>query len=177
MNLNENIRLLRKKVKLTQEKLAELISCSIDTLQRWENGTREPRASDIRKLCDVLGCTESELLNGPSDEKVKITLVYDWGRMKEGNVDDATYARIGQAFLVCAEYPEVFEGVTMEKFCSMFVDVIPDGESELTARAKAHAVEMYKLLNKVFSRLEFTGLDDELKKLYDAPADTPALKR
>ena len=83
-------------------------------------------------------------------------------------VDEATYAKLGEAYLICAEYPEVFEGVTMEKFCSMFVDVIPDGESELTARAKAHAVEMYKLLNKVFIRVEFTGLDGELKSEIDA---------
>ena len=47
----------------------------------------------------------------------------------------------------------MFESVTMEKFCSMFVDVIPKGESLLAARAKEHAVEMYHLLNKVFSRL------------------------
>ena len=61
----------------------------------------------------------------------------------------------------------MFEGVTMEKFCSMFVDVIPKGESLLAARAKEHAVEMYHLLNKVFSRLEFSGFDGKLKSEID----------
>ena len=87
MNLGENIRFFRKKVKLTQERLAELVSCSVDTLQRWENGTREPRASDITKLCAILGCTESELLNGPKDNKVELVLSWNWEDMKKGEIN------------------------------------------------------------------------------------------
>ncbi len=87
MNLSENIRFFRKKNKLTQEKLAELVFCSVDTLQRWENGTREPRASDITKLCGILGCTETELLNGLRDDKIILTLSYDWTDMKEGEIN------------------------------------------------------------------------------------------
>ena len=87
MNLSENIRFFRKKVKLTQERLAELVSCSVDTLQRWENGTREPRASDITKLCAILGCTESELLNGFKDDKVELVLSWNWEDMKKGEIN------------------------------------------------------------------------------------------
>ena len=86
MNLSENIRFFRKKVKLTQERLAELVSCSVDTLQRWENGTREPRASDITKLCAILGCSESDLLNGPRDDKVELVLSWNWEDMKKGEI-------------------------------------------------------------------------------------------
>ena len=74
MNIHKNIRFFRKKNKLTQEKLSELVSCSVDTLQRWENGTREPRVSDITKLCKILHCTEVELLNGLQDNKVELVL-------------------------------------------------------------------------------------------------------
>ena len=87
MNLGENIRFFRKKVKLTQERLAELVSCSVDTLQRWENGTREPRASDITKLCAILGCSESDLLNGPRDDKVELVLSWNWEDMKKGEIN------------------------------------------------------------------------------------------
>jgi transcriptional regulator with XRE-family HTH domain len=50
------------------------------TVRRWESGEREPRASDIQKLCEVLGVTESELLNGLADDELKFTFVLD---MKE----------------------------------------------------------------------------------------------
>ena len=82
-----NIAELRKQKGMTQEELAHLLSITTVTLSRWENGHFEPKASVIKKLCEVLGCTESELLNGPSDGNVKITLVYDWDKMKEGSID------------------------------------------------------------------------------------------
>ena len=78
---------LRKQKGMTQEELAHLLSITTVTLSRWENGHFEPKASVIKKLCEVLGCTESELLNGPSDGKVKITLVYDWTHMEGGKID------------------------------------------------------------------------------------------
>ena len=61
-------------------------------------------------------------------------------------VDEATKAKIGKAYAICSEYPDVFGDVTFEKFCSMFVDVIPEGESERSARMKAYAGEMYDTL-------------------------------
>jgi transcriptional regulator with XRE-family HTH domain len=46
------------------------------TIRRWETGLREPRASDIQKLCEVLGVSEAELLNGPTDEGYTVTLKF-----------------------------------------------------------------------------------------------------
>ena len=82
-----NIKQLRKLRGITQEELSERMGVHENTIRLWEKGIREPRLSDMAKLCEVLGCTESELLNGPDDGRVKITLVYDWGHMKEGNID------------------------------------------------------------------------------------------
>ena len=82
-----NIKQLRKLRGLTQEELSERIGVHENTIRLWERGVREPRLSDMAKLCEVLGCTESELLNGPADGRVRLTLVYDWGQMKEGNID------------------------------------------------------------------------------------------
>lgn len=62
-------------------------------------------------------------------------------------VDPETYKKIGQAYLILSEYPEVFGDVTMKKFCSMFVDdIIDDGEDEHEARMRAYASEMYDML-------------------------------
>ena len=81
------IREWRKKRGLTLEKLADLVNIHINTLFRWENGIREPKASDIKKLCAVLECTESDLLNGPNDGKIKITLSYDWEKFQKGELE------------------------------------------------------------------------------------------
>lgn len=68
-------------------------------------------------------------------------------------VDDETYARIGKAYLICSQHPDVFGDVTFEKFCSMFVDVIPEGEDERAARMRALAPAMYELLEAALDEL------------------------
>ena len=64
-----HIKQWRKRIGLTQEKLADLVNVHLNTLSRWELGQREPRASEIAKLCEVLGVSEVELLRGPAEEK------------------------------------------------------------------------------------------------------------
>lgn len=63
-----NIKRLRKAIGMTQEELSEQIGVHENTIRLWEKGMREPRSSDIAKLCEVLGCNESELLNGQSPD-------------------------------------------------------------------------------------------------------------
>jgi transcriptional regulator with XRE-family HTH domain len=53
------------------------VGVSVPTLARWERGTFQPRASDIKKLCEVLGVSEAELLNGPVSGEVKFTIVWE----------------------------------------------------------------------------------------------------
>jgi transcriptional regulator with XRE-family HTH domain len=47
------------------------------TIFRFENNEHEPRASDITKLCEVLGCSEAELLNGPAPNELKFNIVWE----------------------------------------------------------------------------------------------------
>ena len=85
--LGEAIKHYRNMHKMTQQELAKIISCSVDSVRRWESNTREPRASEIQKLCETFRCTESELLNGPDDGKTKIIISYDWEDYEKGEVD------------------------------------------------------------------------------------------
>ena len=72
-----HIKQWRKRIGLTQEKLADLVNVHLNTLSRWELGQREPRASEIARLCEVLGVSEAELLRGPAEETREFTLIYD----------------------------------------------------------------------------------------------------
>ncbi|MBQ7214763.1 MAG: helix-turn-helix transcriptional regulator [Synergistaceae bacterium] len=84
-----NIKELRKKRGITQEELSERIGVHENTIRLWEKGTREPRSSDIAKLCEVLGCTESELLNGPASQTWELRLVVNKaGNEKKGETVD-----------------------------------------------------------------------------------------
>ncbi len=69
------------------KKLSELLGVKLNTIWRWEKERASPSVETAKNLAKILGITESELLNGPKDEKIRITLVYDWDRMKEVNID------------------------------------------------------------------------------------------
>ena len=60
---------------MTQQELAKLIPCSIDSIRRWETNTREPRISDLVRLCEVLQCSEADLLNGSGQQEFEVKIV------------------------------------------------------------------------------------------------------
>ena len=83
-------------------------------------------------------------------------------------VSQETYEKIGAAYVICAEYPEIFDNVTLKKFCSMFVDVIPDGENEQEARKREYGPTMYRLLQKAFMSIADAKIDEPLRlKIYE----------
>lgn len=52
---------LRKRRGLTQRQLAEGMGMAQNAISNWESGISLPRARDIPRLADVLGCTIDEL--------------------------------------------------------------------------------------------------------------------
>jgi transcriptional regulator with XRE-family HTH domain len=79
--LKTTIRAYRRRQGLTQKALAEKTGLSILTINRYESGLREPRASDIKKLCEVLNVSEAELLNGPASNELKFNIVWEVDEM------------------------------------------------------------------------------------------------
>ena len=57
------IREYRKKRRLSQEKLAEMVGVDRSNVAKWEAGVHKPRADMLLTLARVLGCTVDELLN------------------------------------------------------------------------------------------------------------------
>lgn len=53
---------LRKRKKLTQYQLADIMGVSQATVTYWENGKREPDLATVVKLADILGASTDELL-------------------------------------------------------------------------------------------------------------------
>ena len=66
--IGERIKLARtkSKVKLTQEKLAEILEVSVPYLSRVECGDAHINLTRLNQICEILGVTEGEILNGAS---------------------------------------------------------------------------------------------------------------
>ncbi len=81
------LKMFREKAGLTQLELANAMGVQTQTVWRWEHGEREPSISLIKKLCEILGCTESELLNGSQEDRVELVLSWNWEDMKKGEIN------------------------------------------------------------------------------------------
>lgn len=66
--IGERIKLARtkSKTKLTQEKLAEKLEVSVPYLSRVECGDAHINLTRLNQICEILGVTEGEILNGAS---------------------------------------------------------------------------------------------------------------
>lgn len=63
MTLAEKIRILRENREWTQAILAEKLSLSPDTVQKWEKGKNVPPLAEIKRLAEVFGVSISNLID------------------------------------------------------------------------------------------------------------------
>lgn len=81
MEFGENLYNLRKKQKISQEKLAEKIGVSRQSVSKWENGTAYPEMNRIFELCKIFHCKLNDLVNenildfDSLDKEVKMSVV------------------------------------------------------------------------------------------------------
>lgn len=81
MKFGENLYNLRKKQKISQEKLAEKIGVSRQSVSKWENGTAYPEMNGIFELCKIFHCKLNDLVNDnildfdSLDKEVKMSVV------------------------------------------------------------------------------------------------------
>lgn len=81
MKFGENLYNLRKKQKISQEKLAEKIGVSRQSVSKWENGTAYPEMNRIFELCKIFHCKLNDLVNDnildfdSLDKEVKMSAV------------------------------------------------------------------------------------------------------
>ena len=77
MKFKDNLRKVRNSSNFSQEKLAEEMSVSRQTISKWENGESFPSTKHIFELTKILHCTYDELINGKKSDnnnKMKILM-------------------------------------------------------------------------------------------------------
>ncbi len=81
MKFGDNLRNLRKSKKMSQEKLAEKVGVSRQSVSKWETGEAYPEMNHILILCDIFHCNINDLVNeslidvNSLDEEVKMNVV------------------------------------------------------------------------------------------------------
>lgn len=80
LNIGKFISKKRKEKLLTQEQLAEKLGVSNKTISKWETGKCMPDYSLIKPLCNELGISVAELMDGEEQEPKSLRL-YDEEQM------------------------------------------------------------------------------------------------
>ena len=109
MKFGENLYNLRKSAKLSQDKLAEKMNVSRQSVSKWENGESYPEMEKIMKLCNIFHCKINDLVHEDMsdieslDEDIKMSVVKfkEEKQRKIKGISKAIYiiARIGK--IIC----------------------------------------------------------------------------
>lgn len=68
--IDQNIRILRKKNKMSQEKLAELVKVSRQTLAKWESGETVPDINQCKIIADLFCISLEEISSDMSEAEM-----------------------------------------------------------------------------------------------------------
>lgn len=87
--LGRNIRYLRKKYEMSQDKLADILGYkSFTTIQKWESEKSEPPMSVLKKLSDLFNVDMNDLatvdLSAPKERKIRSVEIPIVGRVAGG---------------------------------------------------------------------------------------------
>lgn len=160
------ITLKRKEKNLTQEQLAEKIGVSNKTVSKWENGKCMPDYSVIEILCNELGITVSELLDGEEneksiriyDEKEILGMIKDIQELKESKNSNTSFFLIIMGISLLA-LSFCIDGSDFKEFVSGFLLGISVVEMilgiYLLGKTMNHNRLIYKLkvlVNQIFKR-------------------------
>ena len=74
MYLGKNLQYLRQQGNMTQERLAERMSVSRQTISKWESGESVPEVGKLIELCAVFSCTMDALLRDDMTARSRIYL-------------------------------------------------------------------------------------------------------
>lgn len=135
MKFGENLYNLRKAAKMSQEKLAEKMEVSRQSVSKWENGESYPEMEKIMKLCGIFHCKINDLVHenmidiDSLDEDIKMSVVKfkEEKQRKIKGISKAIYvlARIGK-IIATISIPVVIICMLCLPYLVNNVDVIDD---------------------------------------------------
>ncbi|PGZ57898.1 transcriptional regulator [Bacillus cereus] len=73
MKVHKRLKEMRKRANLTQDKLAEVIHVSRQTISNWENGKSYPDIQSLILLCEIYNISLNQLI-GEDIIKMKVTV-------------------------------------------------------------------------------------------------------
>lgn len=113
MKFGDNLRNLRKVKKMSQEKLAEKVGVSRQSISKWECGEAYPEMDNILTLCKIFNCKLNDLIQedltdiDSLDEEIKMSVV----KLKKEQQEKVK--GLSKAIYIIAEIGKVMSSIAM----------------------------------------------------------------
>ncbi len=147
--LKEQLLLLRQKASVTQEKLADAMGVSRQSVQKWESGAALPDPEKIAALADFFDVSLDFLMQGrepeaPTEKPLSKPLLPDYEKPERW---EAYYEALPIEFRQCLD-----EGLDVEEYRDLFfaLDRLPNG------KAKADMADiLYEMIGSLSKRADY----------------------
>ncbi len=100
MEFGDRLYQLRRKQGLSQEKLADLLQVTRQSVSKWESGQAMPELSKLIQLADLFQVTLDELVRGEAGDKTARNVKNSRPRRQNGTYEYRSKAHIGRVPLV-----------------------------------------------------------------------------
>ena len=177
--LGENLKEMRLKRKLTQEKLADFLGVSFQAVSKWERGDTYPDISMLPEIADFFKVSVDELLgvnraenekeiikeleayDNLTDEKLKTEAI---NRLKEKFPNDF---RILLRYMTCLVHFKENTPESVAKIIAIYENIKQNCNNDKTRiSAKRHIAELYKgLSEKEGSGITFDDCEKIIKEM------------
>lgn len=106
--LGNNIKLFRESLGLNQEQLAQYLGVKREMISYYESGARVPNAENLRKMADVFGVEEYELLEEASDAlSANMAFAFRADGLSKSDIENvAKFKRIVKNYLKLSKYAQ-----------------------------------------------------------------------
>lgn len=182
MKFGDNLKKLRKTKKISQEKLAEKMNVSRQSVSKWETGEAYPEMNNILELCKIFHCHINDLVHedmsdiNSLDKEIKMSVVKfkEDKQKKMKGLSKAIYilARIGKICVTIA-IPFVVIALLITPYLIRNVDVV-DEKIVYTGKNNSITISEETKNDKVYTRLKYGNIvladttnSNELNKIKD----------
>ncbi len=115
MSIGSNLLRLRKERNLTQEKLAEKLDVSFQTISAWESDKYFPETENLIKLAEALDVSISAIVEEKQNAFKTKEAIYNWEHMKTFVKTVASTRNMSNTFRAVDYAVEAHEGQTRKK--------------------------------------------------------------
>ena len=139
MKIGENIRRLRELHELTQRELGAIAGVSDKAVSTWENGSKAPRMTAIKRIAEYFGIPAGDLLEDTLQKTVPSTpfstilsqWCLAWGRTPEQVAEDLHFSTNRMQQLMAGTVPTETEIALLSSYFRTPRTVLRDGTSPL----------------------------------------------